>query len=357
MVAMAKKDLFLRNPLDARKSRVLYAAVHEYILNAEPVSSRLIVEKYLPDVSSATVRNELMLLENMGYLQQPHVSAGRIPTDLGYRYYVDNLIDIELDPNEETFIHNLYVAVNKELEDLLQETSALLSELTKYISIVSVPFLNKSLFKHLDLVPLSSHTILLVLITNSGSVEKTVLEFKEEIKERLLSKAERILNQKLKNLNLEEIEKKRQLTLKDSPPELKELLSKILDQIILCLTRDRNGQIFLRGTANILQQPDYESAEKIQPLLEALEQRYMLINFLKETFDFNTQHLIVKIGSENEQAEMKGYSFVVTNYCVGVSSLGVVGIVGPRRMNYAKTIRTVQCIARNLSGFFESLNN
>jgi len=341
--------------LDARKKQILSLAINEYIKTAEPVSSRLIAEKYLPEVSSATIRNELASLEEMGYLKQPHTSAGRIPSDLGYRYYVDNLINVQLSPVEEAFIHKLYTALNKEVEDLLEETTSLLARLTKYVAIVFAPLSNKSLFKHIDLVPLSSRAILLVLITETGYVEKTLLDFEEEIAASSVVKAEKILNKKLKNLSLDKIKKEKSLLLKDCPPELKKLLDRVLNGIIVSLSKGKGAKFFFGGAANLLQQPEFESLEKTQALLRTLEHRYTLLQILREAL--NAHWVMVKIGSENSQLEMKDCSFVATNYSIGSGNLGALGIVGPTRMDYARAISTVLCIAKNLSKILESLHN
>lgn len=341
-------------PLDQRKKQILFATVYEYIVAAEPVSSKLIAEKYLPGVSSATVRNELAVLEDLDYLKQPYRSAGRVPTDLGYRHYVDNLTDLKLSPVEETFIQCLYKTISEEVENLLRETSLLLAKLTKYVAVVFAPFLSRSSFKHLDLVLLSPQTALLVLITDAGYVEKKILKFVQPVEQSNIERAEKILNEKLKSLNLEEIKKKKPLIVKSSPPELKRLLGKILGEIISTFARDENEKIFLDGTARILQQPEFASLEKVQVLLETLEQRYTLLQLLRETLQ--AQQVVVRIGSENGQLEMKDWSFVAANYSVGGQNLGTLGILGPTRMNYPMAISTVLCIAKNLSEILESHN-
>jgi len=340
--------------LDRRKRDILQAVLHCYIFTAEPVSSGILAKKYELGVSPATVRHELALLEEMGYLKQPHTSAGRIPTDKAYRYYVDNLMGVSLSFKEEEVIHCLYAALNKEIEDLMWETSRLLSRLTRYMAIVLAPALSKSSFKHIDLVSLSSNIVLMVLITDTGWVEKRVLEFGNDIDYTQLATVERKLNQLLHDLDLEDIKLKGQ-ELERLMREDRMLVRKIVAQIIDCLEREESERIFLGGTASMLQQPEFESIGKVQFLLEALEHRYLLLHLLKEVMSANG--VMVKIGTENEHKEMKDYSFVGANYQLGGRNVGTLGILGPTRMDYARAISTVKCIAKSLSEVLESLHH
>ncbi|MDI6688892.1 MAG: heat-inducible transcriptional repressor HrcA [Actinomycetota bacterium] len=365
--------------LDSRKKLILYAVVHNYILTAEPVSSLRLVEQYQLGVSPATVRNELAELEEMGYLWQPHTSAGRIPTDRGYRYYVDSLMGSEgLSPVEKRSIHLFYTQLNKEMEDLMRETSQLLSQLTNYVAVVFGPALRKSSLKHLDLISLCPHSVLMVLITDTGCVAKRVLEMDRSINQRKLSRVERVLNRKLADLNLYEISQKRR-EFADLLPQQSGLVQGIIDKILDSLMQEERERIYLGGTANILRQPEFESLERIQNLLKTLEQGYILLQLLGEALEACPPSLsslaasphsaagqagrgrwvskvIVRIGSENEAVEMQDYSLVATGYHAGGQTLGTLGILGPTRMNYPRAISAVECIAQNLSRILESLH-
>lgn len=339
--------------LDARKAKILFAVINEYVLTAEPISSKTIAEKYQLSISSATIRNELAVLESMGYLKQPHTSAGRIPTDIGYRFYVDDLGAEEPMPDEENSIGNLFVALNKEVEELMHQTSVLLSRLTRYTAMVSAPLLDKIRFKHLDIVRLHSRTVLLVLITDKGCVTKKILEFNSEIVREDIIEVERILNKVFYNFDLTEIKiKKKELI--SYPIHIRNFLKEITAQVVGCLAEEEKEKIYLDGTTNIFSQPEFENIEKIQNLLGVLEERYVLLQFLKDAVD--SKRLIVRIGSENKQKEMKEYSFVGSTYEFGGYAKGTIGVIGPTRMDYAKTISTVNCIARNLSKVLGSLN-
>ncbi len=340
--------------LDERKKQILYAVVSNYILSAEPVSSQTITDKYQIGVSPATVRHEMGLLEEMGYLKQPHTSAGRIPTDIGYRFYVDNLTDIELNPIEQVTISRLFATISKEIEDLMKETSVLLSRMTSYTGIVFAPLLRRSTFKHLDLIYLNPHTILMVLITDTGCVDKELVQMRKDVSAEILTEMEQELNSSLARLNLDQIRNNKQRVLRESVSD-KTLLKEIFERIIDLMDREESERIFLGGTSYILQQPEFEDIEKVQGLLEALEQRYVILYLLKEAF--NQSQVFVRIGVENRRQEMKDCSIVAAKYRFAGRDLGTLGIIGPTRMDYARAISMVKYFARTLSEVLESLHN
>lgn len=344
----------IKMELNARKAKILFAVINEYILTAEPISSKTIAEKYQLMVSSATIRTELAALEMMGYLKQPHTSAGRVPTDCGYRFYVDNLGSEKPAPDEENSINNLFSTLDEEIEELMRQTSLLLSRLTKYTAMVFTSVLSKSRFKHLDLIYLNFKTVLMVLVTDRGYVTKRVLKFKDEIDENNIVEVEEVLNKIFYNFDLKKIKVKKK-ELMNYPVGARKLLKEITIQIIECLAEEEKEKVYLNGTTNILYQPEFESIEKIQSLLETLEHRYVLVQFLKDAVD--SKQVIIRIGSENKQQEMKDCSFVGSTYNLGGYTTGTLGVIGPTRMDYAKIISTVNCIARNLSKTLESLHS
>jgi heat-inducible transcriptional repressor len=339
--------------LDERKRAILRAVVHDFITTAEPVSSRAITEKYRLEVSPATVRHELGILEGMGYLRQPHTSAGRIPTDLGYRFYVDTLSVVRLNAVERATIDRIFATVSKEIEDLMSETSVLLSRMTLHTGIVFAPALGKSAFKHINLVLLSSDTVLMVLITDTGFVEKQLLELKSEVTPGDLVQVESVLNQHLARLNIDQVKTKHGELLKHAvncQDLLKEVFGKIVDQ----MDKEESKRIFLGGTFHFLREPEFESVKRVQDILEALERRYVLLRLLGDTF--TESQVVVRIGSENQQSEIKDCSYVAANYRFGGKSLGTLGILGPTRMDYAHVISTVKYFADTLSQVLESLH-
>ncbi len=333
--------------LDERKKQILYAAVQEYILTAEPVSSAKLVAKYRLNVSPATVRNELAALEDMWFLYQPHTSAGRMPTDAGYRYYVDSLVSrASLSESEMRAIDLLFSALSREMEGLMRETSLLLSKITRYVAVVLAPAIKKSAIKHLDLIFLSSHTVLMVIITETGLVAKKTIMVGASTSEVQLREVEGILDTWIKGLTIEQI-KERRKSLTAVFPQNESLIDSILDEVIACLENEEREQVFLEGTSNILNLPEFEDFHKVQALLETLEHGYSLLNWLQESL--SGKGVVVRIGSENEVPSAKEYSLVASSYGIDGDNLGTVGIIGPTRMDYARAMAAVEYIADNLS--------
>lgn len=343
--------------LDARKKAILFVAVQEYILTAEPVSSQRLVEKYQLGVSSATVRNELALLEELGYLNQPHTSAGRIPTDAGYRYYVDSTADKPgLSIHEEKAIVKLFSDLDREMEVLMQETTQALSKLTSYVSVVLAPSFKKRKLKHVDLVSLSPRHILVVLITNKGQVLKRTLSIDTTGKEvnKRLDEIENLLNDKLQGLGSSEIANlKASIVLPDQGST--KLIHTLIDEITGLMSDHDKERVFLGGTSSILSQPEFEDLQKMQALLSSLEQGYRLLQWLEDSF--GTKKVIIRIGSENSDKEIKDCSVIASSYRIDDETLGTLGIIGPTRMNYARAISSVELIANNLSKVLNELRS
>ena len=341
-------------PLDARKEVLLRLVVEDYILTVEPVASLRLVEKFDLGICAATVRHEMAVLEELGFLRQPHPSAGRIPTDKGYRYYVDNLEQTEgLALREKQDIQNLYSLSARGMEELMRETSDLLSRLTSYIAVIFTPPLKKSVLKRLDLISLSPQTVLLVLITDTGLVEKKIIQFESFLEPEVLQEVERVLNRKFVNLSLEEIS--RGLSeLNFVSVQERALAERIFGETDGYITEEEKERLFWGGTTNILDQPEFGSSAKIQSLLEVLEGGYSLLGLLRDALD--QESVVVKIGSEIEPAKLEGCSFVASSYKVNGEIFGALGLLGPTRMNYPKAISAVECIAQNLGVILESFH-
>lgn len=341
--------------LDDRKQLILYTLIHDYIVTASPVGSGRLAQKYKLGLSPATVRHELAQLEEMGYLHQPHTSAGRIPTDEGYRLYVDGLTaQSGLTPAEQRFIHQSFMSLNKEMSELMRKTSVLLSELTNYVAIVMSPALKKSVIKHLDLVSISPHRVLAVIITDAGCVAKDIVELKDKVTPDAVKRVERELNSKLQSKTAGQIQRGVELRAeKDAAGGLGE---QVLDAVLHLLeAEDEIDRVFTEGTSAILSQPEFGKLARVQSLLETLEKGYTLLSVLGDVFV--AQGAMVRIGSENPQKEMRECSLVATRYRLGEESSGAIGLVGPTRMNYTRAISAVECIAQNLSDVLDSLRS
>ncbi|HZD59624.1 MAG TPA: heat-inducible transcriptional repressor HrcA [Anaerolineae bacterium] len=331
--------------LDARKKAILFVAVQEYILTAEPVSSQKLVEKYQLGVSSATVRNELASLESMGYLHQPHTSAGRVPTDIGYRYYVDGISDKPgLTNQEEKAILRLFSAIDIEMGDLLRETAQILSGITNYIAVALAPSYKRSTLKHIDLVPLSPKHVLIVLITDKGQVLKRTVSVEPFGKD--IGDLERLLNERLQGLGRSEISSLREnIDLPD--PELVHPARALLNAILDIIMSEDKERVFLSGTTSIFKQPEFDDLERVQILLDTLEHGYRLMQWLEDSA--RTQKVLVRIGSENSDEDIRDCSVVASSYQLDDESEGTLGIIGPTRMNYARAISAVGFVSDSLS--------
>ncbi|HDP69488.1 MAG TPA: heat-inducible transcription repressor HrcA [Actinobacteria bacterium] len=339
--------------LDARKDFILNAVVEDYIKNAEPVGSQRIIDDYGLKVSSATVRNELSLLEKTEYLSQPHTSAGRVPTDKGYRYYVDALFEKKesLVFFEEKFINQIFSTLSKELETFVREVSAVLSKLTNYTAFVCVPHPKGNYLKHLDLVLIRPQAVLMVLITSIGYISKKVISFDYKISQASLRNLEILLNEKFVNLEATKIMEFSQ-NLIEFPSDIRDMAGKTMTQIINCLG-GKEHKIFLEGVSNILQQSEFRDSEKVRMILEILEQGDIIANLSDDATE--PGFASVKIGHENDREEVNECSIVFASYGTKEKSLGTLGVLGPTRLDYLRTIRTVGGVANNLGCFLETL--
>jgi heat-inducible transcriptional repressor len=339
--------------LDKRKQKILKAVVFRYIMTGTPVGSKALAESLNLGLSAATIRNELSKLEDMGYLYQPHVSAGRVPTDLGYRFYVDSLAGrTRLGKEEREAILALFSSKTQELERLLKETTFLLSRLTSAAALVIAPRLERTTIKHVDLVRLNEDHVLLVIITNTGRVEKKTLYLREREGEKTTEKAQELLNRHLQGKGLEDIEEtdwEEELGRKRaSLPALR-----AVEAVKEILTREEYEKIYVGGAVNLLRDMKEEGIARIEGLLKRFEEQYYLLNMLREVI--RSRKMVVRIGDENILKELQDFSLVATPYGIGEELVGTVSVLGPTRMNYARVIPTVDFIASSLSRALENL--
>jgi heat-inducible transcriptional repressor len=337
--------------LDKRQQKILKAVVHRYIMTGSPIGSKALAESLNLGVSPATIRNELSKLEGMGYLYQPHTSAGRVPTDLGYRFYVDSLSGrARLREEEKKAILTLFSYKTRELENLLQETSSLLSRLTSTAALIIAPRLRRNTIKHIDVVKLAGDVVLLVIITDTGRVEKKVIELSREELEENLESVQEYLNRLLQGKGLEEIYGMGGAERAGGHP-MPGLSSKAIEAIRDMLSRDDYEKVYVGGTVNLLRYLDEEGIKRIEELLKHFEEQYFLFNLLSEAL--RSRELLVRIGDENISKELQYFSLVATPYAIGEEMMGTVSVLGPTRMNYARVIPTVEFIAKSLSRTLE----
>jgi heat-inducible transcriptional repressor len=337
--------------LDERKARLLRAVVHEFIYTEKPVGSKSLTERYSLGVSPATIRNELAVLEEQGYLAHPHTSAGRIPTDRGYRYYVDALSGVgELARAQAETIARFFEGT-ADLEETLQRTSLLLSSLTHYTAMVAPPALDRSRLRHIEVVALGRHVVMLVLIVDSGRVEKRLVETAEDIAVEDLEALRRQLNERLATERLSRAELILEAMAGEVPPERRALFQTLAAAIGQVVGDQTSERVWLGGQANIAGPGAFDGIETVRQVYEALEQQVLVLRMLQATLGKDRDRVSVVIGSENTVEGMEACSLVTSAYLAGDAS-GSIGVLGPTRMDYLRAMAAVQAVARYLGDAF-----
>lgn len=334
--------------LDNRKQQILIAIIQDYIATAEPVGSRTIARKYKLGVSPATIRNEMADLEEMGLIEQPHTSAGRVPSDQGYRYYVDNLMQREeLTEDEEDIIRNGYESKVKDIGKVIQDTGNLLSQLTNYAAVVLNSQSKKAAFKHIQLIQMNPDQAMVVVVTEAGTVHHRIIDIPESITVEDLETISSVLNRKLQGRVMEDI---RLTLIKEIYFELakqKHILNKAMELVREGLTLETEDKIYLGGVFNILNQPEFHNVEKVKTLLSLLEQEQLLCKLMSGVNESNG--VTVRIGGEMSNEHMQECSMVIGTYCLGNEPIGSIGVLGPTRMDYARVVTIVEYMTKNLS--------
>ncbi|HET7560073.1 MAG TPA: heat-inducible transcriptional repressor HrcA [Limnochordia bacterium] len=337
--------------LDDRKRRILQAVTNDYIETAEPVGSRTIARRYHLGVSPATIRNEMADLEESGYLEQPHTSAGRVPSDKGYRFYVDALMPPHhLTGDERRALAWELEAQRRMVQEVVHHTARLLSMWTRYTAVVVAPRVSTSRFRHIDLIPLDARNVLVVLIADPGFVLNRVVRLPNRIDAQLLGRAAEEMNRSLRGVSLRNIGRTMIGQLRDGLAELG-LFEDALGLITQALA-DGSEQVYLEGTVHIFEQPEFHDVERAKGLLALLEERNLVFSMLSELADGATH---VRIGQENPLQEMAGCSLVVAGYRIGGEIVGALGVIGPTRMAYARVLCLVEATAESLGSTLTAL--
>lgn len=334
--------------LSERKKKILQAIINDYINTADPIGSRTIAKKYDLGLSSATIRNEMADLEDMGYLEQPHTSAGRIPSNRGYRFYVDQLMKkYKLTVSEIRDIRKAMKLKIEEIDKLINSCSQIVSKLTNYTAVVMSPQINKNTIKRLQLVPIDKYNMLLVIVTDSNVVKNKKIKSSELIDINSLNKLTNILNVKLKGLTIKEIS---DIDIQDINEEINigtKIILSVMSAISEGIKEIDEADVFLGGTTNLLNFPEYNDIEKAREFINFLEQKKEIKNILIGLEDEDDMNVV--IGDENKVIQMQDCSLIVSKYSVGDRVVGKIGIIGPTRMKYAKVISSLDYITKNLS--------
>ncbi|MDD2420642.1 MAG: heat-inducible transcriptional repressor HrcA [Heliobacteriaceae bacterium] len=330
--------------MDERKQKVLCAIIRDYVSTAEPVGSRTIARKYNFGVSPATIRNEMSDLEELGFIEQPYTSAGRIPSDRGYRYFVDCLMEREqLGEQEAGLIHHVFNNL-EEVNGLFQQVTDLLSRLTNYTAVMLSPRIGNPTFQQIQLIPYQTDKAIAVVITSVGTVESKLLNIPEVITSDDLAWVAYLINNNLHGMPLYQL--RSVIRLIQNLGESKVLFDQAVGLIDRALKAQANEKVYLGGVLNIFNQPEFKDVEKIRTLLGILEEHQIVRTLLNETSE---EGLCIKIGTENRHQGIRDCSMISATYKIDGEVVGVIGILGPTRMEYSKAVTVVENLTENLS--------
>jgi heat-inducible transcriptional repressor len=332
--------------LDDRKLEVLRAIIEDYVSTEEPVGSKSLVERHDLGVSSATIRNDMAVLEDEGYIAQPHTSAGRVPTDKGYRLFVDRLAGIKPLSGAERRAITMFLDGAIDLDDVVTRTVRLLAQLTHQVAVVQYPSLTRSTVRHVELVPLASTRLLLVLITNTGRVEQRVMDIGAPVPDDLLGDLRARLNAAVVGRGFGEVAGVVTDLAHAFDPEERVFVTATVSALLDSLVERHEERVVLGGTANLVRYgQDFGSS--VRPVLEALEEQVVLLKLLGEAT--SQADPTVRIGHENEHSSLTATSVITAGYGPGGESLAKLGVLGPTRMDYPGTIAAVRAVARYVS--------
>jgi heat-inducible transcriptional repressor len=341
--------------MSERRRLILKLVVQEFIEHSAPVSSELITRKHTLNVSSATVRNELAALEDLGYLTHLHTSAGRVPTDAGYRYYVENLMDrTPLSATEQRTIRHQFYQVRTELDQWIQLAGAVLARTAQNASVVTPPRAYQARFKHLELIAIHDATVLLVLVLHDGTIRQQTLTLEAARSQDDLSRVAGRVNDRCRDAMVARVEDVLQ---QDRGQQLEDDLERqVLELVCRALHQfedQLNKAIYSDGLMEMINQPEFSQIERVRQAIELLQGGKALGSLIPQALA--SAGVQVVIGGEHSRDEMREYSVVLARYGTGAEIAGVLGVIGPTRMPYPRTISTVRYISTVMSDLLSDL--
>lgn len=332
--------------LTDRQLRILQVIVDDFIQFAQPVGSRSLAKKDEISLSSATIRNEMADLEELGFIEKTHTSSGRIPSEKGYRYYVDHLLSPQKLRKQDIYkIKSIFAERIYEMEKIIQKSAMILSELTNYTAIVLGPNVKENKLRKIQIVPLNKDTVVAIIVTNTGHVENKVVHLPETVNGNEIEKLVNILNERLLGVPLDHLNDK---LYKEVVVILREHIQNydfLLNSIADTLKVSHSEKMFFGGKTNMLSQPEFHDIEKIRGLLDLIEQEDDFYEIIRK----NPSGIHVKIGRENNISVMEDCSFITASYSIGEKQLGSIAVLGPTRMEYSRVISLMQFLAHDLS--------
>jgi heat-inducible transcriptional repressor len=331
--------------LSERQRMILSAIIDDYVRSAEPIGSRSISKRGNVSFSPATIRNEMSDLEEMGYLEQPHTSAGRIPSHKGYRYFVDHLLHHgTLSTHEVDTMKVVFAQRIQEMEDVIQHVAGMLSNLTNYTSVVLGPEVFSTTLKHLQIIPLNDNTAVAIIVTNTGHVENKTVSIPEGISMSEIEKIVNILNARLKNVPLVQFKSRLYNEISSEISKYVTGYQELISAVESVLENDEKDRIFLSGMTNMLTQPEFKDVDKVKNILDLLDETQTMVRL----FTPSIEGIEIKIGSENSIEAISNCSLITASYSIGDKPIGTIGIIGPTRMEYARVISLLNHLSKHL---------
>jgi heat-inducible transcriptional repressor len=338
--------------LSDRERQILANLIHYYIQSADPVGSRVIANKFKMGLSSATIRNTLQDLEELGLVEQPHTSAGRVPTDVGYRVYVDYLLKPEqLNAAEELSIRQAILKEGRGINEILGQTARILGDITAQLGVTMAPKFEEARLQNVRLIPVSDGRIMVVVITGSGLVRSVILEIEASMTGNSLIEVEAVLNERLAGLSLANIRDTISKRMADLTGHGR-LVKLVIDSKDKIWTEERGEEIHFSGADKLLRMPEFADRERLSRLMKLLEDGKVLSEFLSHASE---EGLVITIGRENRISEIINCSVVTSTYRVGNIS-GTIGVIGPTRMPYGKLVSVVEYTARSITEVLAGLD-
>jgi len=333
---------------DDRRLDVLRAIVEDYVATREPVGSRALAERHALGVSPATIRNDMAALEEAGLIVQPHTSAGRVPTEHGYREFVDRLSGVRaLSAAEKRAIGTLLEEA-VDLDDVMDRAVRLIAQLTHQVAIVQYPSLRRSALRHVELVPVGARHLLVVIITTTGRVEQRTLELTADLDESVVARLRLRLNAAAAGLRLAELDVALEALADEFGPDGADLARSVVAVVAETLAQEREERVIVAGASHLARSAGADFPHTIGPVLEALEEQVVLLRLLSEMAE-DSAGVAVRIGRETQHEGLAETSIVTSGYGADGSSVAVLGSVGPLRMDYPQTMAAVRAVARYLT--------
>ena len=341
--------------LDDRKLQILYAIINSYISSAEPIGSRTISKKFDLGVSSATIRNEMSDLEDMGFLNKPHSSAGRVPSDKAYRLHVDSVLSLKKDKTSKDIDQIKKKRIKEVLlqslraDELLENSAKVLSKITSYTSIAISPQISNSLIKFIQLSPIANKQILLVIVNESDIVKSTIFKVDRNIPNHQLKTISNFLNKEIVGLTFDQL-KGFDLDFFSGINDFKSDAGKIITGLANSMDNSEDIEVYADGITQILNFPEYKDIEKARSLISFIENKELLIKML---MNYIKEGIAIYIGNENYYSEIKDSSIITATYLIEGNVVGKIGLIGPTRMDYLNLISTLELFSNNITEIIE----